>query len=777
MNSNELMMKMKGEDKIWNSIKSKSGSKKKISSTQVGQQLLFDEALRIFVEVKDWIYNKTARRHRSAFTEYFTDDEFILKKITETMLLMSGDIDGVCDNSDTPVAGKSRRKKIQTLKDRVLTDLDFENCFRFLEVVIDFSNYFEVERLLNKDQESWRWSVKYKCTLSKVILSKLSLEAAVAFYPLATLVKPIDWKWDEESGLSGGYEGFQYPLVRSNNFDIDYANYDKGIFDRANYIQQTPWIVNEAVLEQLNIDIKIPKRSDFLKMDYPNAEPSRWEVDLKSDDHGLSEDEFNEIEAHRAEFRDKAALYDAEKRDYESAVGKYRAVKLAMQIAERYSGETIYFPHNYDFRGRIYPISIGLSPQGSDAVKALLLYKNTEELNETGEKWNWAYLASLYGEDKLPFTERVERGKQLLHADYLSADEPYQFLSHQIELQKWFYDKSYTPNTRVHLDACNSGSQFTSAITGDVSGCKATNVLPTIGESGETIRQDAYILVAEKAIKETKSLIIKSKDKDETEILLFLEDLLNKHGRKLCKTPTMVSNYGGTAAGRAKILWQMFRELGCEKKWITKKNSHLFSKIIGDSIQGVLNGGKAFELYIQKMSNVIARGNNPVVWVTYDGFHVIHKKNKELKSKQILCSLPGSRGTTKIIKKVYSKELSGPKMRSAISPNYIHSLDAELLRETSRRMQEHGIEDSDWIHDSFGCHPNHVDTMLLFAKEEFVKMVKRDPLKSLDAHLRSQVGDEASHQKALDKLVLPNFGEVDMSVEIDDLVNSDWFFS
>ena len=95
------------------------------------------------------------------------------------------------------------------------------------------------------------------------------------------------------------------------------------------------------------------------------------------------------MEGHRKIYTDQSALYNAEQGDYESAVGKYRAIKLAIQIAEKYCGQTIYFPHNYDFRGRIYPISIGLSPQGSDEVKALLLYKNTEKLTEDGIKWNW----------------------------------------------------------------------------------------------------------------------------------------------------------------------------------------------------------------------------------------------------------------------------------------------------------------------------------------------------------------------------------------------------
>jgi DNA-directed RNA polymerase len=116
-------------------------------------------------------------------------------------------------------------------------------------------------------------------------------------------------------------------------------------------------------------------------------------------------------------------------------------------------------------------------------------------------------------------------------------------------------------------------------------------------------------------------------------------------------------------------------------------------------------------------------------------------------------------------------------MRSAISPNYIHALDAELLRDVSKRMQEAGIEDSDWIHDSFGCHPNHVDKMLQFSKEEFIKMVKRNPLRELDMDLRTQVSDDPKHQKALVKIIMPKFEDCIMEEEIDSLIDSDWFFS
>ena len=56
MNTNEQKMKLKGEAKVWASITNSSGKAKDVSSTQIGQQLLFDEALRMSTRtLKDWI--------------------------------------------------------------------------------------------------------------------------------------------------------------------------------------------------------------------------------------------------------------------------------------------------------------------------------------------------------------------------------------------------------------------------------------------------------------------------------------------------------------------------------------------------------------------------------------------------------------------------------------------------------------------------------------------------------------------------------------------------
>ena len=777
MENNELVMKQRGENKVYKDIVTNSGNAKQVSSTQSGQQVIFADALKILPEVKNWIHNESGRGYRKALLSYFVDEEFIVTKITETMLFLSGAI-YYGESFSSTGRTKSRFKNVSSLHKKLMPELEFSSVWRFLEVVVELSTHFGIAKKFEFQNDKKYIRLTYTCNISDEIIENLANKASESFYPMPMLNKPIDWHISEEGKAVGGYETYQYQLVRQDQRYVDYNKFSHKILDSINYIQSTPWVVNKDLLEVVTRDLKIPIREDYVKMNYPNNEECRWELEdeeLKK----LTVEDYEELLIIRKQFQEQVALFRAEESDYESELGKYRAVKLAINICERYKDEdVIYFPHSYDFRGRVYPLPIGLSPQGSDTVKSLLLYKNTKTLTEGGIAWNWAYLASLYGDDKLPFLDRIKRGQELLDVDYKEADEPYQFLSHQLELQKWVNDLDYIPNTRIHLDACNSGSQFTSAITGDKAGCEATNVIPSYDEQGNIIRKDAYLLVANRALELTTNLVESSKDKNQKKMYEFFKQLLEDNGRKICKVPVMVSNYGGTAGGRTAILWNMFRELKVDRKWITRKIASSLSTIIGDSITGVLSGGKAFEQYIQTMNNLIAKNNKPVEWKTSDGFHVVHIKNKELPTKKVICVLPGSRRKTVIRKKSFSNKTSVPKMRSAISPNYIHSLDAELLRRVALKMKENGVQDSDWIHDSFGSHPNDVDLMLEITKEEFASLVKADPLAVLDRHLRFQMDDSRATFKVLGDTEIPNFDEFDIKQGDLKVVNeSDWFFS
>ena len=764
--SNELRMKIKGEDKVWKDIYSKSMNSRTVTQSQTGQRLILDEAIRLVPIVQSWIASSSKSTYKKELDETFFDENEILLKITEVLLLLTSSILIISTKSTTP----TRYSNIVLVQEKLFKKLSFESTWRFIEVLIESCTFLSTKVTKEKVNGTVQTKISYQCDLPSKIKEELTVISCYAFFPEPMISKPLDWSF-VDGELKGGYETYQYELIRFRG-NVDYTKYSENIFKAVNMAQSVPWRVNKEMVKIIKEELVFPNIEDFVKSEYPQIDESIWTVDEST----LSEEEKEKNLQLKQTYFKEVELYRAEKSDFESEVGKYRAVKLALSIAELYQDyDEIYFPHSYDFRGRVYPIPVGLSPQGSDTVKAMIDYKHGEVLTERGKEWAYAYLTSLFGEDKIPFQERVERGRVLVNEDWRLADEPFQFLSHQLELKKLEKDPLYEFKGRVHLDACNSGSQFTSAMTNDIDGCIATNVTPTFSK-GIQDRQDAYILVSKKALAITNSLL-KQSDQEKVEELTFFRDLLVDKGRKVCKTSVMVSNYGGTEGGRSEIVWDLLRELKVDRSLITKSNAALFSKIIGQSIVGVLHGGKAFETYIHQMSSILTKSNKPTTWTTSDGFYVVHVKKKEGQGTQISCLLPGSRKVTTLLKKRYLNEISARKMKSAISPNFVHSLDAELLRRVLLRTVEEGIINTDWIHDSFGCLPNHVDKLLELTKIEFISLMKSKPLEMLDKQLREQVEPTKSNLKLLDGVKLPNLSKKDRPLSIEQVIESEWFFS
>ncbi|MCZ4693312.1 hypothetical protein DWB61_02035 [Ancylomarina euxinus] len=750
-------------------------------------ELLIHEASNIIPHVKNWIYNGCARKYRTLLKTYFNDDEIIKTKITEILFLLS-----YLTNIDSHSGGngsiKTRHKHINLIQNKILTELSFEHTWRFVEIIVDASQYFCLNESGDDNSGTYKRQVFYSCNIPNDILNDISVQSYKSFFPSPLTEQPVDWKY-ENNTISGGYQHIQYEMIRSHVRDIDYSLYSKNVFDSINYIQSTAWCINESVLMRIEQDLVEPRYNDFVKFNKPDNKSCKLEIDLNDSSLKISESERAKIKDNRKIYLQSLELYKAYYNQYESALSNYRTHKLAIKLAKKYIDKTIYFPHSYDSRGRIYPIPSILSPQGTDAIKAMLEYAQGEQLTKNGENWCWAYLASLYGDDKLPFTHRVQRGKEMLNTSYKQADKPYQFLSHQIEMQNFINDSNYKIKTRIHLDACNSGSQFTSAITGDIAGCEATNVIPTFDKNGNQKREDIYIRIAETSIDliddELNELKFKMNMKnefqheDKIEKLEILMKLLETNGRSICKTPVMISNYGGTTIGMSDLIWKSIIQNNIDTHWITKESALHLSRIIGEAIYGELNGGKAFEKYIQEMNSILTKSNKAISWKTSDGFMVNHVKYKEASKKQITLKLPNSEKQINIFQKDRSSIIDSKKMRRAISPNFIHSLDADLLRRVALRLRNNNIKSSDWIHDSFGCHPNHVDKMLVIIKKEFIALIKTNPIEFLHEQLISQLDDSTAQVKKIDKIKLPyqNDNKNTIEIKLDLMKKNEYFFS
>jgi len=75
-----------------------------------------------------------------------------------------------------------------------------------------------------------------------------------------------------------------------------------------------------------------------------------------------------------------------------------------------------------------------------------------------------------------------------------------------------------------------------------------------------------------------------------------------------------------------------------------------------------------------------------------------------------------------------NERIDPPKVKSSISPNFVHSLDAYHIRSVIRRMSEPDGRLDFWaVHDAFGTHPSRVDEMVRVVRETFHEMyLQRD---------------------------------------------------
>lgn len=67
---------------------------------------------------------------------------------------------------------------------------------------------------------------------------------------------------------------------------------------------------------------------------------------------------------------------------------------------------TLYFPHNMDFRGRVYPIPPHLNHMGADINRGILEFAEAKPLGAGGLRWLKIHLANVVGKDKLPLDDR-----------------------------------------------------------------------------------------------------------------------------------------------------------------------------------------------------------------------------------------------------------------------------------------------------------------------------------------------------------------------------------
>ncbi|KAG0702802.1 hypothetical protein DFH29DRAFT_982201 [Suillus ampliporus] len=453
------------------------------------------------------------------------------------------------------------------------------------------------------------------------------------------------------------------------------------------------------------------------------------------------------------------------------------SVNYKIEIARAFLGDTMYLPHNLDFRGRAYPIPPHFNHIGDDLSRGLLMFGDAQPLGEQGLRWLKIHLANLYGFDKGNFDERVKFVMDHLENVYDSAekpldgsrwwtkaDDPWQCLATCMELRAALESgdpHSYMSSLPVHQDGTCNGLQHYAALGGDVKGAAQVNLSVTDRPS------DVYTYVAnmvEKLLEED----VKKGDK-------YASMLAGRVSRKVVKQTVMTTVYGVTYIGaREQIEKQLKDRKDIPEEECWGASAYLAKKVLS-CIGDLFSGAKSIQVWLNLCARLISKSipaervpdalqspkgrkrngsslprnrirkeqMSSVVWTTPLGLPIVQPYRKT-KRKQVMTAIQ----SVFISDPNAPAEVNAVKQASAFPPNFIHSLDATHMMLTALECRTQGLTFAS-VHDSYWTHASSIDKMSEIIRDTFIALHSSDVLEKLATEFRTRY---ASHKVPLASL-------------------------
>lgn len=300
------------------------------------------------------------------------------------------------------------------------------------------------------------------------------------------IVPPDPWVSFEQGGYYTPQLRRRSPLVktRSKEHQEMFKGDIENITTAVNLLQEVGWKINTQVNEVFNqvweqsLPIGLPSSEPYLIPECPVKKT------IKKKD--MTPEQRELFEEWKCEAR---TVHTMERERISKCFQVIRVLRLANEFKDY---EKFWYVYQCDFRGRMYATVSGLSPQGADYAKSLLLFADGKPLTERGVYWLKVHCANTYGNDKVSYNDRVKwtdsNRKQIVACaeDPLSykeywgnADKPWQFLAACFEYARYVKEGagmlSYLP---IGLDGSCNGLQNFSAMLHDPIGGKATNLIP-----------------------------------------------------------------------------------------------------------------------------------------------------------------------------------------------------------------------------------------------------------------------------------------------------------
>lgn len=511
------------------------------------------------------------------------------------------------------------------------------------------------------------------------------------------------------------------------------------VYDAVNAVQSTPWRINTRLYEV----VRTVWDGGGLLGGLPERNPQPVPVRPITDDE----------EVIGRWKREAMNVHDANNKQ----VAQRISMSQRLWIAEKFKDEEeIFFPHALDFRGRVYPIPVGgPNPQGDDLSKALLEFARGEPITDQGAQWLAIHLANQFGQDKLPFEERVDwvfaneamildSARDPLDGErfWATADNPFLALAACFEWLGYFENGGdWITHLPIHLDGSNSGLQHFSALLRDPVGGAAVNLVP------QDRPADIYSDVAKLAQAKVDA-------SDDENVRLWLD---GKVTRKVAKRPTMTFTYSATRYGMLDQIYQTLREIDRDGQHIDGDNyaaSFAMSHVLWDSIRETVIAASAAMDWLRQAARVMTKAGKPIWWTTPAGLPVLQDYPN---TRRDMIRVYHQNKEMRLIVHADDKGIDGRRQANAIAPNVIHSFDAAHLMDVANRCHAQAI-DLAVVHDSFGCLASRAYEMRGILRDSFADQYSVDRLAELRDELLAQLPEEFHGQLP----PLPPFGDLDI---------------
>lgn len=546
--------------------------------------------------------------------------------------------------------------------------------------------------------------------------------------------RPRRWRSPTYGGYLTPRHGNRLVKQRNPAYHIELRNVEMpDVYDSINHIQETRWSINSRVLEVLET---VWKTGGVL-----GGLPQKEDLPLPAKPLDIDTNE----EAKAAWKREAAQVYTKNA----ELVSARMAIHQGLWVARKFEQEeAIYYPHEMDFRGRVYPISaFGPSPQGSDWQKGLLHFADGKPLGAEGAFWLFVHVANLFGVDKVSFEERHRWVRENLPAlldsaadplggsrFWTTADSPYCALAACFELAGWMKEgDAFVSRIPVALDGSCSGLQHFSAMLRDEEGGRAVNLLPADRP------QDVYTAVAKNAQA--------TADASDEEYGMCWAG--GKITRAIAKRPTMTFCYSATRFGMGGMILETLRGLDKEAEERGEEpylggvdNYHAatwLSHVLFSSISQTVSAASVAMDWLREVAKVAAAEGLPLWWTTPTGLPILQEYKKQ-HGVRVNAFWGGQR--LQLMIQTDSSDICSRSQVNGVAPNYVHSLDAAHLQAVALRAKREGIRHLAVIHDSFGTHAADTGRLSRILRETFVEQYSGNVLQDFYDEIKDQLGEE-----------------------------------